>query len=56
LVTTVNVAALLTPADEAVICAVPADTPVATPLLLMLATPGAVLDHLNVIPLIVLPF
>jgi hypothetical protein len=57
LVATVNVAALLlTPAAEAVICAVPGDTPVARPPLLMVATLDAELDHLKVIPLIVLPF
>jgi hypothetical protein len=57
LVTTVNVAALLlTPAEEAVMCAVPGATPVTSPLLLMVATPDAELDQLKVIPVILFPF
>jgi hypothetical protein len=41
--------------DEAVICVVPALTPVASPLLLIVATPVALLDQAKVTPLIVLP-
>jgi hypothetical protein len=53
---TVSVSAgLVTPPDEAVICVVPALTPVARPLLLIVATPAALLDQANVTPLMVLP-
>jgi hypothetical protein len=44
------------PLAEAVICVVPADTPVATPVvLLIVATVGALLVQAKVTPLMVLP-
>ncbi len=53
---TVNVAVLLfIPCADAVICAVPADNPLASPSLLIVALP-VLLDHANAIPLIGAPF
>ena len=46
---------LVTPLADAVICVVPALTPVARPLLLIVATPVALLAHVNVTPLMALP-
>ena len=54
---TVNGAGLLlTPDADAVICTVPTATPFASPAPLTGATLGFVLNHTNVIPLMVLPF
>ena len=47
---------LLTPNADAVICTVPTATPFASPTPFTGATSGFVLNHTNVIPLMVLPF
>ena len=53
---TVKVTALLvTPPDAAVICVVPANRPVAKPLLLIVATLVAVLAQVKVSPVMVSP-
>ena len=54
---TVNEAGLLlTPDADAVICTVPTATPLANPAPLTGVTLGFVLDHVNVIPLMAVPY
>jgi hypothetical protein len=56
LATAKRTALLVTPCADAVICAVPADTPLVSPATLTVATLTLELDHVNMTPLMAFPY